>query len=57
MRMNFSSKKQTKMQYIYLFAFRVGLFTGIVATLMSIATENITGYKLLVVVKYIKQER
>ncbi|KAK4477317.1 hypothetical protein RD792_016534 [Penstemon davidsonii] len=48
------------LQYIlskWLLAFLVGLLTGITATLINFAVENIAGYKLLVVVKYIEQKR
>ena len=48
------------LQYIFskwLLAFLVGLLTGIIATLINLAIENITGYKLLAVVKYIRNER
>ncbi|KAL3653816.1 hypothetical protein CASFOL_003497 [Castilleja foliolosa] len=48
------------LQYIFLkwlLAFLVGLLTGVIATLINLAVENIAGYKLLWVVKYIKQER
>ncbi|GFP98968.1 chloride channel protein clc-b [Phtheirospermum japonicum] len=48
------------LQYIFLkwlLAFLVGLLTGVIATLINLAVENIAGYKLLWVVKYIEQER
>ncbi|KAL0377300.1 UNVERIFIED_CONTAM: Chloride channel protein CLC-a [Sesamum radiatum] len=48
------------LQYIFLkwlLAFLVGLLTGGIATLINLAVENITGYKLLAVVRYIEQER
>ncbi|GER33492.1 chloride channel [Striga asiatica] len=48
------------LQYIFLkwfLAFLVGLLTGVIATLINLAIENIAGYKLLGVVKYIEQER
>lgn len=38
-------------------AFLVGLLTGIIATLVNLAVENIAGYKLLAVVKYIDNKR
>ncbi|GER47495.1 chloride channel [Striga asiatica] len=41
----------------WLLAFLVGLLTGLVATLINLAVENIAGYKLLAVVQYIEQER
>ena len=48
------------LQYIiskWLLAFLVGLLTGIIATLINLAIENIAGYKLLAVVGYIHKER
>jgi chloride channel 7 len=48
------------LQYIFLkwlLAFFVGLLTGIIATLINLAVENISGYKLLAVVEYIQEER
>lgn len=48
------------LQYIFLkwlLAFLVGLLTGIIATLINLAIENIAGYKLLAVLKYIHKER
>ncbi|CAA0813122.1 Chloride channel protein CLC-a [Striga hermonthica] len=48
------------LQYIFLkwfLAFLVGLLTGVIATLINLAIENIAGYKLLGLVKYIEQER
>lgn len=48
------------LQYIFLkwlLAFLVGLLTGIIATLINLAVENIAGYKLLAVLKYIHKER
>lgn len=44
------------LQYIFLkwlLAFLVGLLTGLIATLINLAVENIAGYKLLAVVQYI----
>lgn len=38
-------------------AFLVGLLTGVIATLINLAIENIAGYKLLGVVSYIQEER
>ncbi|KAH6813778.1 chloride channel B [Perilla frutescens var. frutescens] len=55
-----SRSKDQVLQYIFmkwLFAFLVGLLTGVIATLINLAVENIAGYKLLAVVKYIDQER
>ena len=48
------------LQYIFMkwvLAFLVGLLTGIVATLINLAVENIAGYKFLAVLKYINKER
>ncbi|KAF7819438.1 Chloride channel protein CLC-b [Senna tora] len=48
------------LQYIFLkwlLAFLVGLLTGLIATLINLAIENIAGYKILAVVDYIHQER
>jgi chloride channel 7 len=48
------------LQYIFLkwlLAFLVGFLTGIIATLINLAVENIAGYKFLVVLKYINTER
>ncbi|KAK9067375.1 hypothetical protein SSX86_014702 [Deinandra increscens subsp. villosa] len=48
------------LQYVFLkwlLAFLVGLLTGIIATLINLAVENIAGYKLLAVVEYIEKER
>ncbi|XP_027358165.1 chloride channel protein CLC-a-like [Abrus precatorius] len=47
-------------QYIFLkwsLAFLVGLLTGVIATLINLAVENIAGYKLLAVVSLIQKER
>ncbi|KAI3457845.1 hypothetical protein Pfo_014508 [Paulownia fortunei] len=55
-----SRSKVQVLQYIFLkwlLAFLVGLLTGLIATLINLAIENIAGYKLLAVVKYIEQER
>lgn len=35
----------------------IGLLTGLIATLINLAVENIAGYKLLAVVAYIDEER
>ncbi|GJV30661.1 chloride channel protein CLC-b-like protein [Tanacetum coccineum] len=55
------TRSQTQvLQYVFLkwlLAFLVGLLTGIIATLINLAVENIAGYKLLAVVKYIEKER
>ncbi|EEF50918.1 chloride channel protein CLC-b [Ricinus communis] len=48
------------LQYIFLkwiLAFLVGLLTGLIATLINLAVENIAGYKLLAVVRFIENER
>lgn len=48
------------LQYIFwkwALAFLVGLLTGVIATLINLAIENIAGYKLLAVVKFIQKER
>ncbi|KAL1553299.1 hypothetical protein AAHA92_13992 [Salvia divinorum] len=55
-----SRSKKDILQYIFskwLLAFLIGLLTGLVATLINLAVENIAGYKLLVVVEYIEQKR
>lgn len=38
-------------------AFLVGLLTGLIATLINLAIENIAGYKLLAVFQFIENER
>uniref|UniRef100_A0A1J3D6L3 Chloride channel protein n=1 Tax=Noccaea caerulescens TaxID=107243 RepID=A0A1J3D6L3_NOCCA len=48
------------LQYIILkwtFACLIGLFTGLIATLINLAVENIAGYKLLAVGHFLDQER
>ncbi|KAL6508191.1 hypothetical protein OROHE_021733 [Orobanche hederae] len=55
-----SRSREQVLQYVFLkwlLAFLVGLLTGGIATLINLAVENIAGYKLLWVVKYIEQER
>ncbi|KAL0395780.1 UNVERIFIED_CONTAM: Chloride channel protein CLC-b [Sesamum calycinum] len=55
-----SRSKTEVLQYIFLkwlLAFLVGLLTGLIATLINLAVENIAGYKLLAVVNYIEQKR
>ncbi|KAL6533479.1 hypothetical protein OROMI_027591 [Orobanche minor] len=55
-----SISREQVLQYVFLkwlLAFLVGLLTGGIATLINLAVENIAGYKLLWVVKYIEQER
>ncbi|XP_010502678.1 PREDICTED: chloride channel protein CLC-b-like isoform X2 [Camelina sativa] len=53
------SKAQV-LQYVFLkwtLACFVGLFTGLIATLINLAVENIAGYKLLAVGHFLSQER
>lgn len=53
------SKAQV-LQYVFLkwtLACLVGLFTGLIATLINLAVENIAGYKLLAVGHFLTQER
>lgn len=48
------------LQYVFLkwsLAFLVGLLTGVTATLINLAIENIAGYKLRAVVDYIDNRR
>ncbi|XP_071725254.1 chloride channel protein CLC-b-like [Rutidosis leptorrhynchoides] len=48
------------LQYVFLkwtLAFLVGLLTGLIATIINLAIENIAGYKLLAVVNLISKER
>lgn len=48
------------LQYVFLkwsLAFLVGLLTGVTATLINLAIENIAGYKLRAVVNYIDDRR
>ncbi|KAI4348303.1 hypothetical protein L6164_009038 [Bauhinia variegata] len=55
-----SRSKVQVLQYIFskwTLAFLVGLLTGIIATLINLAIENIAGYKLLAVVGYIQEDR
>lgn len=55
-----SRSKVQVLQYVFLkwtLAFLVGLLTGIIATLINLAVENIAGYKLLAVVHFIDEER
>ncbi|XP_024031310.1 chloride channel protein CLC-b isoform X2 [Morus notabilis] len=55
-----SRSRAQVLQYVFLkwtLACLVGLLTGIIATLINLAVENIAGYKLLAVVAYIEQER
>ncbi|CAN7084787.1 unnamed protein product [Brassica oleracea var. botrytis] len=55
-----SRSKTQVLQYIFAkwtLAFLVGLLTGLIATLINLAVENIAGYKLLAVGHYIGQDR
>lgn len=55
-----SRSKVQVLQYIFLkwnLAFLVGLLTGLIASLINLAIENIAGYKVLYVVKYIEEKR
>ncbi|CAN2060281.1 unnamed protein product [Malus fusca] len=55
-----SRSKVQVLQYVFLkwiLAFLVGLLTGIIATLINLAVENIAGYKLLAAVSFIEKER
>jgi len=55
-----SRSKVQVFQYIFLkwkLAFLVGLLTGLVATIINLAAENIAGYKLLVVSHFVEQKR
>ncbi|GJS22513.1 chloride channel protein CLC-b-like protein [Tanacetum coccineum] len=55
-----SRSKGQVLQYIFLKwfqAFLVGILTGIIATLINLAVENIAGYKLLAVFHYIEKKR
>ncbi|GLT60106.1 hypothetical protein SLA2020_328880 [Shorea laevis] len=55
-----SRSKGQVLQYIFLkwtLAFLVGLLTGLIATFINLAAENIAGYKLLTVVHLIKKKR
>ncbi|KAG7985893.1 hypothetical protein I3843_03G050600 [Carya illinoinensis] len=55
-----SRSKVQVLQYIFLkwtLAFLVGLLTGLIATLINLAIENIAGYKLLAVIHLIQKKR
>ncbi|GLU11465.1 hypothetical protein SLE2022_282060 [Rubroshorea leprosula] len=55
-----SRSKVQVFHYIFLkwkLAFLVGLLTGLIATFINLAVENIAGYKLLAVVHLIKKKR
>ncbi|KAK9668967.1 hypothetical protein RND81_13G099600 [Saponaria officinalis] len=55
------SRSRTQvLQYVFLkwkLAFLVGLLTGLIATVINLAVENIAGYKLLLVSNYVMQDR
>ncbi|OMO92972.1 Cystathionine beta-synthase, core [Corchorus olitorius] len=55
-----SRSKVQVLQYIFSkwsLAFLVGLLTGLIATLINLAIENIAGYKLLAIVGFIEEGR
>ncbi|KAI9121582.1 hypothetical protein K1719_008615 [Acacia pycnantha] len=55
-----SRSKVQVLQYIFCkwsLAFLVGLLTGLIATLINLAIENIAGYKILAVVGFIEEDR
>ncbi|CAO2816126.1 unnamed protein product [Amaranthus hypochondriacus] len=55
-----SRSKTQRLQYVFLkwkLAFMIGLLTGLIATVINLAVENIAGYKLLLVSGYVQQER
>lgn len=55
-----SRSKVQVLQYILLkwtLALLVGLLTGLIATLINLAVENVAGYKLLAVVDFIDKDR
>lgn len=55
-----SRSKVQVLQYVFLkwtLAFLVGLLTGIIATLINLAVENIAGYKLLFISQLIEKKR
>lgn len=48
------------LQYVFgkwTLAFLVGLLTGVIASLINLAIENIAGIKMLHVGKYVREER
>ncbi|PIA51193.1 hypothetical protein AQUCO_01100196v1 [Aquilegia coerulea] len=54
-----SRKKVEVLQYIFLkwtLAFLIGLLTGVIATLINLAIENIAGYKILAIDRLVKQQ-
>ncbi|KAE8715856.1 Chloride channel protein CLC-a [Hibiscus syriacus] len=56
---NYHRSRVQVLQYVFfkwLLAFLVGLLTGLIITLINLAIEKITGYKLLVIVGFIKDE-
>lgn len=55
-----SRSKVEVLQYVFLkwtFAFLIGLLTGIIASLINLAIENIAGMKMLAVMAFVNQER
>lgn len=55
-----SRSKVQVLQYIFwkwTLAFLVGLLTGLIATFINLAVENIAGYKILAVVHFIENKR
>ncbi|KAL2898187.1 Chloride channel protein CLC-b [Bienertia sinuspersici] len=55
-----SRSKVQVLQYVFLkwkLAFLIGLLTGLIATLINLAVENIAGYKLLLVSDYVLEKR
>uniref|UniRef100_A0A1D1Y3N3 Chloride channel protein n=1 Tax=Anthurium amnicola TaxID=1678845 RepID=A0A1D1Y3N3_9ARAE len=55
-----SRSKVEVLQYVFLkwtLAFLVGLLTGVIASLINLAIENIAGVKMLAVMRFVKQER
>ncbi|GMI86853.1 chloride channel B [Hibiscus trionum] len=55
-----SRSKVQVLQYVFMkwsLAFLVGLLTGLIATLINLAIENIAGYKLLAIVGFIEEGR
>uniref|UniRef100_A0A803MMY1 Chloride channel protein n=2 Tax=Chenopodium quinoa TaxID=63459 RepID=A0A803MMY1_CHEQI len=55
-----SRSKVQVLQYVFLkwkLAFLVGLLTGLIATVINLAVENIAGYKLLLVSGYVQEKR
>ncbi|KAI3978030.1 hypothetical protein MKX01_032407 [Papaver californicum] len=55
-----SRSREQVLQYVFMkwiLALIVGLLTGVIASLINLAIENIAGFKLLAVAKFIKEER